>query len=203
MGNRFITQLFLVVLLCIGINLSSMMHCDGYYHSERISRSAHYNYKLGRYTATHLHFYYYDIHTGENPSALVVARANDTSGDVQKKLSSPFGTVYAADNILREGPDETSEVVGNAQGLYVSSSQGDKVVLVMYMDFAFTTGEFNGSSFSVLSRNPVTEPTRELAVVGGRGKFRMASGFAEIRAHFLNVTTGDGIIEYDVTLFHY
>ncbi|WJX64982.1 hypothetical protein P8452_49695 [Trifolium repens] len=103
----------------------------------------------------------------------------------------------------REGPEETSNVVGNAQGLYVSSSQTEDVTLTMYVDYAFTSGELNGSSFSVLSRNPVREPTRELAVVGGRGKFRMATGFALIKAHFLNVTTGDGIIEYNVTIFHY
>ncbi|KAE8690667.1 putative aldo-keto reductase 2-like [Hibiscus syriacus] len=47
---------------------------------------------------------------------------------------------------------------------------------VMYVDFAFTSGRFNGSSFSLFSRNPSSPPVRELAIVGGRGAFRMASG---------------------------
>jgi hypothetical protein len=66
---------------------------------------------------------------------------------------------------------------------------------VEYIDFAFTTGRFNGSSFGVFSRNPVWEGDREVAVAGGRGKFRMANGFAKISASFLNATTGDAILE--------
>jgi hypothetical protein len=81
---------------------------------------------------------------------------------------------------------------------------------VEYIDFSFTTGRFNGSSFGVFSRNPVWEGDREVAVAGGRGKFRMANGFAKISASlkfrmangfakisasFLNATTGDAILE--------
>jgi len=47
----------------------------------------------------------------------------------------------------------------------------------------------------VFSRNPVWEGDREVAVAGGRGKFRMANGFAKISASFLNATTGDAILE--------
>ncbi|CAJ2633725.1 unnamed protein product [Trifolium pratense] len=188
MENKFTP--ILVLFLCI-----NLVNC-GYYKSKTIVP-----HKLPN-KVTHLHFYYFDIHTGNNPSAVIVAHPNQTS-DKNPKKSSLFGTVYAIDNPLREGPEETSNVVGNAQGLYVSSSQSKDVTLTMYVDFAFTSGKLNGSSFSVLSRNPVREPTRELAVVGGRGKFRMATGFALIRAHFLNVTTGDGIIEYNVTIFHH
>ncbi|XP_004491522.1 dirigent protein 4-like [Cicer arietinum] len=186
MENKFTS--FLVLLLCFVINLVN----SEYYHSESIVSMAPHN------SVAHLHFYYFDIHTGNNPSAIVVAQANQTT------LSPTFGNVYAIDNPLREGPEETSKIIGNAQGLYVSSSQNkDDVTLTMYVDYAFTYGEFDGSSISIISRNPVKEHTRELTVVGGRGKFRMAVGFAEIRTHFLNVTTGDGIIEYNVTLFYY
>ena len=193
MESRIFTPFLGMLLLCIG--MINMVRCE-YYNSESTPISCH----VAAENVTHLHFYYFDIHTGKHPSAVVVARANLTP-------PSPFGTVFAINNPLREGSEETSRVIGNAQGLYVlMSSQDDpnKVTsLVMYVDYAFTCGEFNGSSISVVSRNPVTEPTRELAVVGGRGKFRMARGFAEIRNHSLNVTTGDGVIEYHVTLFHY
>ncbi|KAJ6409891.1 hypothetical protein OIU84_009390 [Salix udensis] len=57
-------------------------------------------------------------------------------------------------------------------------------------------GKFKGSSFSVFSRNPVTEADREVAVVGGRGKFRMAGGFAKVKTSYFNATTGDAILEY-------
>ncbi|KAJ4716748.1 Dirigent protein [Melia azedarach] len=151
-------------------------------------------------TVTQLHFFLHDILSGKNPSAVMVARPNLTDD----KSPTPFGSVYAIDDALRVGPEPTSEIIGNAQGLYVSSSQDPKNFgIVMYVDFAFTTGEFNGSSFGVFSRNPVVEPSREVAVVGGRGKFRMARGFAELKTAYFNGTNGDAIIEYNVILFHY
>ncbi|KAK7311927.1 hypothetical protein RJT34_10403 [Clitoria ternatea] len=149
---------------------------------------------------THLHFYLFDILSGAKPSAVEVARPNITVG---AKSATPFGHVYAIDDPLKDGPNADSKVIGNAQGLYLSSSQGDQLTLVMYADFGFTTGKFNGSSISVFSRNPVTETKRELAVVGGRGTFRMARGFAHVRTHYLNTTNGDAILEYKVTLLHY
>nr|CAD1844217.1 unnamed protein product [Ananas comosus var. bracteatus] len=75
--------------------------------------------------------------------------------------------------------------------------------LVLGVDFELTAGPYSGSSFVVFSRNPVTEPHRELAVVGGRGAFRLARGFAQLHTHYLNTTNGDAVIEYDVTLLHY
>ena len=150
---------------------------------------------------TNLHFFLHDILSGENPSAVMVARANLTKKD---NSPTPFGSLFAIDDPLRIGPEPTSKVIGNAQGLYLSSSQdASKFTIVLYVDFAFTTGKFNGSSFSLFSRNPVTEADREVAIVGGRGMFRMARGFAKIKTSYLNATTGDAILEYSVTLYHY
>ncbi|XP_017970639.1 PREDICTED: dirigent protein 15 [Theobroma cacao] len=150
---------------------------------------------------THLHFFLHDILSGQNPSAVMVARANLTKKD---DSPTPFGSLFAIDDPLRVGPEPTSKIIGNAQGLYLSSSQdASKFTIVLYADFAFTTGKFNGSSFSLFSRNPVTEADREVAIVGGRGKFRMARGFAKIKTSYFNATTGDAILEYSVTLYHY
>ncbi|CAK9315339.1 unnamed protein product [Citrullus colocynthis] len=149
---------------------------------------------------TNLHFFLFDILSGKKPSAVEVAHSNITIGD---QSATPFGSVYAVDDPLREGPDPNSKVIGNARGLYVSASQDPDLCLVMYIDYGFTTGKYNGSSISVFSRNPVTEPQREVAVVGGRGEFKMARGFAKLKTHYLNVTNGDAIIEYNVTVFHY
>ncbi|XVE67122.1 hypothetical protein DITRI_Ditri08aG0135200 [Diplodiscus trichospermus] len=142
---------------------------------------------------------YLDQKCGKNPSAVLVARANITVDD---KSPSPFSSVFAIDDPLIVGPELTSEVIGNAQGLWVSTGR-DIPTLVAYFDFGFTKGEFNGSSISVFSRNPISETERELAVVGGRGKFRMAKGFAQLKTYFVNVTNGDAIVEYNVTVFHY
>ncbi|KAF9676133.1 hypothetical protein SADUNF_Sadunf09G0106500 [Salix dunnii] len=143
---------------------------------------------------TRLHFFLHDILSGKNPSAVKVAGSNRTEGD---KSPTPFGSVYAIDDPLKEGPEPDSNTIGNAQGLYLSSSQDySKFTIVMGVDFGFTEGKFKGSSFSVFSRNPVTEADREVAVVGGRGKFRMARGFAKVKTSYFNATTGDAILEY-------
>lgn len=177
------------LIICSAFNF---VPCHSYY-SESID-AHHLKEKV-----TYLHFYYFDIHKGQNPSAVAVARANGST----TPHAAPFGTVYAIDNTLREGPEQTSKDIGNARGLYVSAGRGDLVTMVMYVDYEFTSGKFKGSSFCVVSRNPVTEPVREMAVVGGRGKFRMVRGFAEIRTYkTTNVTAGNGVVEYRVTLFH-
>ncbi|XVF82502.1 hypothetical protein PTKIN_Ptkin16aG0054300 [Pterospermum kingtungense] len=46
--------------------------------------------------------------------------------------------------------------------------------MVVFMDFVFTKGNFNDRSISLFSRNLIAEEEREIAVVGERGKFRMA-----------------------------
>ncbi|XVE67123.1 hypothetical protein DITRI_Ditri08aG0135300 [Diplodiscus trichospermus] len=148
---------------------------------------------------TNLHFFLHDTMSGKNPSAVKVARPNVTTAF--NDTTSSFGSVFATDDPLTVGPELTSEVIGNAQGLWVSTGQ-DVVSLVVYWDLGFTQGEFNGSSISVFSRNPITQTERELAVVGGRGKFRMAKGFAHLKTYFVNFTSGDAIVEYNVTVIH-
>ncbi|MED6212288.1 hypothetical protein PIB30_081851, partial [Stylosanthes scabra] len=162
-------------------------------HSKYHTKNKH-GFKYKEEKVTNLHFYLFDILSGKNPTAVEISRPNKTVG---AKLATPFGHVYAIDDPLREGPLENSTVIGNARGLYLSSSQGEDLTLLMAVDFGFTTGEFNGSSISVLSRNPVTETRRELALVGGRGKFQLARGFAKLRTHYLNTENGDAIIEYN------
>ncbi|XP_065866456.1 dirigent protein 4-like [Euphorbia lathyris] len=177
----------LVLIFCI---TTSPVFCE--YYSPTLP------YKSEQEKITNLHFFFHDTHSGNNPSAVLVARPNAT--DSQPRTT--FGDVYAVDNPLTAGPEITSELIGNAQGLYVSSDQ-DSLSLVLYVDFGFVKGEFNGSSLSVLSRNPVLETERELAIVGGKGKFRLAKGFAHLKTYFVNATSGDAIVEYNVTVVHY
>ncbi|MBA0607623.1 hypothetical protein Godav_019899, partial [Gossypium davidsonii] len=98
---------------------------------------------------------------------------------ITQASSFQFGRLFAIDDPLILEPKPRLTFIGNAQGLYVSSSR-DPVVFpsVMYTNFTFTSGRFNGSSFSLFSRNLFLDKVRELAIVGGRGVFRMARGFA-------------------------
>ncbi|MED6203631.1 hypothetical protein PIB30_001329 [Stylosanthes scabra] len=184
----------LLVLALIFCSTSVQVHSK--YHSENKHGSHHLKEKV-----TNLHFFLFDTISGKHPTAVEISRPKKPVG---AENATPFGHVYAIDDPLREGPHENSTVIGNARGLYLSSSQGEDLTLLRAVDFAFTTGEFNGSSFSVLTRNPVYEPhNRELAVVGGRGKFRLARGFALLNTYYISAKTGDAIIEYNVTIIHY
>ncbi|KAM0946940.1 putative dirigent protein [Dioscorea sansibarensis] len=161
----------------------------------------HAHYHLGKEKVTHLHFFYQENLNGDHPTAVLVAKPNDTT--INGSNLASFGEVYVLDTPLTETQDPNSKVVGQVQGLSVSVGR-DKTMLVFMVDFGFTSGEFNGSSISVLSRNPILETEhRELAIVGGRGKFRMARGFADLHTNYMNATSSVVIVEYNVTVFHY
>ncbi|XP_057500263.1 dirigent protein 22-like [Actinidia eriantha] len=146
---------------------------------------------------TKLRFYFHDTLSGKNPTAVRVAQANTTS-------TSPtlFGVIYMIDDPLTIGPQPNSTTVGRAQGFYGSAGMED-VGLLMTMNLVFTSGKFNGSSLSVLGRNPALEQYREMPVVGGSGVFRLARGIATAKTHWFDYATGDAIVEYQVVVIHY
>ncbi|KAL2320892.1 hypothetical protein Fmac_029861 [Flemingia macrophylla] len=153
---------------------------------------------LGEEKFTHLHFYFHDIVTGPNRSVMVVAEPN---GKVIDTL--PFGSVVAMDDPLTTGPERHSKVVGKAQGLYASISL-EETGLMMVMTMAFTDGEFNGSTISVLGRNMImSEPVREMPIIGGTGAFRFARGYARGKFYSIDFTKGDATVEYDIFVNHY
>ncbi|CAM8899317.1 unnamed protein product [Rhodiola kirilowii] len=152
--------------------------------------------KTGKETTTNLKFYFHDTLSGSSPSAVRIAQAPVTGNS--KTL---FGAVLMADDPLTEGPDPKSNLVGRAQGLYGSACQSE-LGLIMAMNYQFTDGEYNGSSFSILGLNQAMSPVREMPVVTGTGKFRMARGYALAHTHWFDKATGDAIVMYNVTIIH-
>ncbi|CAF2211872.1 unnamed protein product [Brassica napus] len=71
------------------------------------------------------------------------------------------------------------------------------------MNFAFKTGKYNGSTITILGRNPVLSKVREMPIVGGSGLFRFARGYVEARTKLLNLKNGDAIVEYSCYVLHY
>ncbi|XP_057964034.1 dirigent protein 4-like [Malania oleifera] len=156
------------------------------------------DYTAADYTKTNRQFFVQDTLSGKNPSAVRVAGTASQSKSSTNPI--PFGTVFAIDDPLTDTADPNSNVIGNVRGLYLSSSQNSSdPTLVMYLDFALD--EFSGSSFSVFSRNPVSENPRELAVTGGRGKFRMGKGFAWVQTFKRDPSTFDAVLQYNVTVY--
>ncbi|KAK4281788.1 hypothetical protein QN277_013240 [Acacia crassicarpa] len=146
---------------------------------------------------THLHFYFHDIVSGRNPTAVKVAEALMTNTSL-----TGFGLVSMADDPLTTGPERGSKLVGKAQGIYASAAQ-DEVGLLMVLNFAFIEGKYNGSYLSLLGRNTVFSTVREMPIVGGSGLFRFARGFAQAKTHTFDLQTGDAVVEYNVYVAHY
>lgn len=146
---------------------------------------------------TKLHFFLHERGGGSNQTAYQVAQSNIT-------LTSPtsFGQVTMIDDILRQGSAPDSQIVGRAQGLTGSSSL-EESSLIMSMNFVFTTGKYNGSTLSVLGRNPFSSKYREMAIVGGSGVFRLAKGIITTQTTLINPTSRDVVAEYNVVVIHY
>ncbi|KAL2491706.1 Dirigent protein 23 [Abeliophyllum distichum] len=141
---------------------------------------------------SHLHFYFHDIISGENPTAVKIIRGNELG----------FGTTYMIDDVLTESPDRSLKLIGRAQGMYSLASQHD-LGLLMIVNFVFTDGKYNGNSLSMLGNNHVLENVREMPIVGGSGIFRLAKGYALAHTIWFDQKTGDAIVEYNVTVQHF
>ncbi|KNA06325.1 hypothetical protein SOVF_181970 [Spinacia oleracea] len=150
----------------------------------------------GHERKTVLQFYFHDVMTGESPTVALIAQP---IGGNNSAMS--FGSLFMADDPLTVSPDPNSYLVGRAQGLYGAASQKG-VNLIMGLNYGFVDGIYNGSSVVIFGRNSVTNRVREFPVVGGTGVFRMARGYAVAETYFINHTSRNAIVGYNVTIFH-
>nr|GLL47447.1 dirigent protein 22-like [Ipomoea trifida] len=180
----------LLVLLCV----SNLFPVNSQEFARKLSKKA-----MGLKTEklSHLRFFFHDIVSGKNPTAVKIAEAAATN-----KSATGFGMMAMMDDPLTAGPDVSSTLVGRAQGIYASAAI-DEIGLLMVLNFAFVEGKYNGSSLSVVGRNTVVSAVRELPVVGGSGLFRFARGYAQAKTHTYDPKTGDAVVEYNVYVFHY
>ncbi|XP_074301997.1 pterocarpan synthase 1-like, partial [Silene latifolia] len=148
-------------------------------------------------TLTHLHYFFHDYVVGPRRTAVRIAQAKTTDKD-----PNTFGALVMIDDPLSIGPDNSSHVVGYAQGMYGFADQ-TTAGLLMVMNFVFTDGEYKGSTLlSVLGRNEVFLKIREMAIVGGTGKFRFASDYCQAKTISGLDKSGASVIQYDVYVSH-
>ncbi|CAL5034259.1 unnamed protein product [Urochloa decumbens] len=123
----------------------------------------------------HLHVFMHDGYTGPRPTAVLVV--NGTGAPVMSGVR--FGDTVVMDDVLTEGPSRGSRPVGRAQGTYVTASMEEgRPAMLLSMNVVLSDyAPYTGSTVAVMGRNDITEPVRELAVVGGTGRFRMATGY--------------------------
>ncbi|ESW34359.1 hypothetical protein PHAVU_001G145900 [Phaseolus vulgaris] len=149
---------------------------------------------------THIRFYFHELITNEKPSLIII--------DPPKIMSNsplPFGSMVVIEDPLTIGPDVESRQIGKAQGFYLSATQraGLDLEIVMGMTLTFFEGEFNGSTLSLLGRNEIINPVREMPIIGGTGAFRFARGFVLARSVKVDYNKGDATVEYNVYVYHY
>ncbi|KAF6163966.1 hypothetical protein GIB67_011657 [Kingdonia uniflora] len=134
-----------------------------------------------------------------NPTAALKYRTWDLKGiiyadaDAKMKRDPWF-------NELR-GTEPNSKIIGRAQGIDALASQ-QEIGLLMVLNYVFIEEKYNGSTLSVLGRNPILHQVREMPIVGGSGLFRFARGYALAHTVWTN-TLGDAIVQYNVTVMHY
>ena len=75
--------------------------------------------------------------------------------------------------------------------------------LLMVMNFAFIEGKYNGSTLTILGRNAVFHKVREMPIIGGSGLFIFAREYAQASTHWIDVKSGDAIVECNVYVFYY
>ncbi|XP_016470130.1 dirigent protein 23-like [Nicotiana tabacum] len=177
----------LVVLVATIISLSQGQNQESW--AKRV--------EAGNEVVTTLQFYFHDILSGSNPSAVRIAQGTSTNNS-----GTIFGALMMVDDPLTIGPDPRSKIVGRARGMYGFAGQTD-LGLIMVFNYGFIDGIYQGGSFSLLSINPALNPVREMAVVGGTGLFRLARGYAIVQTYSFDATTGDAIVGYNVTLVTY
>ncbi|XP_008241179.1 PREDICTED: dirigent protein 21-like [Prunus mume] len=189
-----IYTIFITIFLFFFFFFLTLANAEAHRFSKPLSPSKH---GLKREKLSHLHFYFHDILSGRNPTAVRVAEAPTTNTSL-----TAFGAVVVMDDPLTVGPELGSKLVGKAQGIYASASQSE-LGLLMAFNFVFVEGKYNGSTLSVLGRNSVLSEVREMPIVGGSGLFRFARGYAHASTHQVDFKTGDAIVEYNVYVFHY
>ncbi|CAN6209101.1 unnamed protein product [Urochloa humidicola] len=144
---------------------------------------------------THLSFFMHDIVSGSNPTAVKVIKGPGST--TAPALGMAFGDTTVVDDALTETSSPTSSAVGRMQGIYMLSSQSGAALMVC-ANLLLTSGDHNGSTIAVLGRDDTAADVRELAVVGGTGKYRMANGYVLWKTS--SMSGADATVKLDVYL---
>ncbi|KAJ3697438.1 hypothetical protein LUZ61_001143 [Rhynchospora tenuis] len=93
---------------------------------------------------TYLHFFFHEILSGEYATVLEAVNPSNSS-------SLTFGTILVIDDMLKDGQDENSSLIGRAQGLNAVVGKADGAIGSM-LNFVFTEGKYNGSTLAIYGR---------------------------------------------------
>ncbi|XP_066335326.1 dirigent protein 22-like [Miscanthus floridulus] len=150
---------------------------------------------------THLQFYMHDIvtTTADSPATGVRVARGTTPLPGDPGTPARFGDMHVIDDPLTEGPDAASPAVGRAQGFYPFADQ-QELAAIFSLNIVFTAGKHNGSYLVVNGKDAFFDEVRELAVIGGAGRFRGATGYGLLTTHYFNSTTKNAVVKIDMYL---
>ncbi|CAK9157991.1 unnamed protein product [Ilex paraguariensis] len=146
---------------------------------------------------TNMTLYFQDVSAGPNATAVPIT---GIPGHLWTFAS--FGTVYCTDDPMTESIEQSSAQVARGQGIYVTSALDGSTTHVL-ISIVFTNAKFNGSTLEIQGASQQFEKMREVAVVGGTGKFRYAKGFATLMTVYLDTTIAYAVIQCNITVQHY
>jgi hypothetical protein len=110
------------------------------------------------------------------------------------------GSLVAINDLITEGPDPHSRKLGNAQGVYLLSVTFPELPHIYQQFTSVFTDKWNGSTIAYQGDDGNLLPVREIAVVGGTGEFRSASGYCFIRT-VKQTDNFSYILEFETHLF--
>ncbi|KAG6385167.1 hypothetical protein SASPL_153995 [Salvia splendens] len=155
------------------------------------------NAKLGHLKETELSVYYQDYSGSQN--ATVIEIPGPSNGALN---FSRFGAMFCTDDPITVGFEEGSAVIARGRGLYVTSALDGSNTHVM-LSVVFIDGEYKGSTIELYGSDKQFEKVREVAVVGGTGKFRLARGYATFETLYFDTGRSHAIIQSNMTILHY
>nr|WCZ54766.1 dirigent protein 12 [Phryma leptostachya subsp. asiatica] len=97
------------------------------------------------------------------------------SSEITSQSPTNFGRIIVIDNGLTIGTDPDSQSLGRYQGMNTYADFKDTATN-MNMNIIFSGGDYDGSTISVMGRQPIMQEVRVLTVIGGSGAFRFAKG---------------------------
>ncbi|KAL7592737.1 hypothetical protein Lser_V15G34739 [Lactuca serriola] len=152
--------------------------------------------ELGELKRSSMTLYFQDYFGGNNATMKPVTFSGDAWSFKQ------FGTIFCTDDPITVTMDQGSAQVGRAQGIYVTSALDGSNTHVL-ISVVFTNDEFGGSTLEVQGTSKQFERVREVAVVGGTGRFRLARGYVTFETVHIDLSLSYSIIEGNFTIWHY
>ncbi|KAH0461688.1 hypothetical protein IEQ34_009263 [Dendrobium chrysotoxum] len=144
---------------------------------------------------TRLHFYYQERTKSPNATTIkVVSSPIDPANPV-----FAFGNIFVFDDPITQDLDPASHLLGRVQGELAITSLDGYDGLYNFNIVLTDLDPWTGSTLTVIGRNPTQQIVKELPVVGGTGRFRLARGYI-ILTRLTSLDRPDGILTFEVNV---